>query len=114
MQSAETTFAGVDQPPSIFPGVIFLGSNKSLNYSNVSSKKGTKNENTAMSEQAKVEATAMRSRDAIKPAKDRVESSERRCNDSTCSFWLACLFLSNPTCFSLTYQLKSFRLICHK
>ena len=26
----------------------------------------------------------------------------------------ACLFLSNPTCFSLTYQLKSFCWICHK
>ena len=52
----------------------------------------------------------------IKPAKDRVESFnwQRRCNDSTCSFWLACLFLSNPTCFSPTYQLKSFRRICHK
>lgn len=36
----------------------------------------------------------------IKPGKDRVESWERRCDDSTCSFWLACLFLSNPTCFS--------------
>ena len=41
-------------------------------------------------------------------AKDRVESWERRCNDSTCSFWLACLFLSNPTCFPPTYQLKCF------
>ena len=31
----------------------------------------------------------------MKPAKDRVESWQRRCNDSTCSFWLACL-LSCP------------------
>ena len=30
--------------------------------------------------------------------KDRVESSERCCNDSTCSFWL---LLSNPTYLSL-------------
>ena len=52
----------------------------------------------------------------IKPAKDRVESFnwQRRCNDSTYSFWLACLFLSNPTCFSPTYQLESFLRICHK
>ena len=45
----------------------------------------------------------------IKPAKHRVESWERCCNDSACSFWLACLFLSDPTCFSPTYQRKSFR-----
>ena len=45
----------------------------------------------------------------IKPEKDRIKSWEKRCNDSTCSFWLACLFLSNPTRFSPTYQLKSFR-----
>ena len=45
----------------------------------------------------------------IKNTKDRVESWERRCNNSTCSFWLACLFLSNLTWFSRTYQLKGFR-----
>ena len=31
-----------------------------------------------------------------------------------CSVWLACLSLSNPTCFSPTYQMKNFRRICHK
>ena len=53
----------------------------------------------------KVEATALGS----SLQKIRVESRERRCNDSTFSFWKACLFLSSPTCFSPTYQLKSFR-----
>ena len=50
----------------------------------------------------------------IKRAKDVVESWERRCNASTCSFRLACLFISNPTSFSPTYQMKSFRRIRHK
>ena len=36
------------------------------------------------------------------------EELRTRCNNSTCSFWLACLLLSNPTCFTPTYQLKSF------
>ena len=62
-----------------------------------------------MCEQAKLGGKLKLRLSGIKPAKDRVESRQRRCNDSTCSFWLACLFLSNPTCFSLTYQLKSFR-----
>ena len=50
----------------------------------------------------------------IKPEKDRIKSWEKRCNDSTCSFWLAYLFLSNPACSCPTYQPKSFRRICHK
>ena len=67
-------------------------------------KKRTKNENTAMNEQAKVDGKLKLRLSGIKPAKDRVESFnwQRRFNDSTCSFWLACLLLSNPTCFSPT------------
>ena len=30
------------------------------------------------------------------------QACKRSSNDRTCSFWLACLFLSNPTCFSPT------------
>ena len=69
-----------------------------------------------MNEQAKVGGKLKIRLSGIKPSKERVESFnwQRRCNDSTCSFWLACLFLSNATCFSPTYQLKSFRRICHK
>ena len=52
-----------------------------------------------------VEATAMES--SLQKI-DRVQSWERRCSSTTCSFWLACLFLSNPTRFSPTNQLKSF------
>ena len=74
-----------------------------------SSKKRTKNENTATSEQVKLGGKLKLRPSGIKLAKDRVNSWQRRCNDSTCSFWLACLFLSNWTCFSPTYQLKSFR-----
>ena len=67
-------------------------------------------------QQAKVGGKLKLRLSGMKPAKDRVESFnwQRRCNDSTYSFWLACLFLSNPTCFSPTYQLESFLRICHK
>ena len=67
MQSTETTFAGVygceelatqfiSHHPSIFLGVIILGMNKPRSWKCpwTSSKKRAKNENTAMSEQAKV------------------------------------------------------------
>ena len=53
----------------------------------------------------KVQATTMES--SLQKI-DRVKSWERCCSSTTCSFWLACLFLSNPTCFSPTNQLKSF------
>ena len=125
MQSTETTFAGlykckelasqlISHHASIFLGVIVLGMNKPRPRkcpwtSSKKRKKQTKNENTAMSEQAKVGGKLKLRVSGIKPSKDGVESCQRRCNDSACSFWLACLFLSNPTCFSPTYQLKSFR-----
>ena len=125
MQSTEMTFAGLELATqlishyaSIFLGVIILGMNKSRPWKCpwTSWKKRTKNENTAMNEQAKVCGKLKLRLSGIKPAKDRVESFnwQRRFNDSMCSFWLACLLLSNPTCFSPTYQLKSFRRICHK
>ena len=125
MQSTETTFAGLElatqlisHNASIFLGVIILGMNKPRPWKCpwTSSKKRTKNENTALNEQVKVDRKLKLRLSGIKPAKDRVESFNcpRHFNDSTCSFWLACLLLSNPTCFSLTYQLKSFRRICHK
>ena len=69
-----------------------------------------------MNEQAKVFGNLKLRLSGNKPAKDRVESFnwQRRFNDSTCSFWLACLLLSNPTCFSPTYQLKSIEKINEK
>ena len=110
MQSTETTFAGLElatqlisHHASIFLGVIILGMNKPRPWkcpwtSSKKRKKRTKNEKTAMNEQAKVGGKLKLRLSGIKPAKDRVESFnwQRRCNDSTCSFWLACLFLSNP------------------
>ena len=127
MQSTGTTFARLElatqlisHHASIFLGVIILGMNKPRPWkcpwtSSKKRKKRTKNENTAMNEQVKVDGKLKLRLSGIKPAKDRVESfKQRRFNDSTCSFWLACLLLSNPTCFSPTYQLKSFRRICHK
>ena len=87
MQSTETTFAGLElatqlisHHASIFLGVIILGMNKPIPWkcpwtSSKKRKKRTRNENTAMNEQAKideVEATAVMS--GIKPAKDRVEN----------------------------------------
>ena len=125
MQPTKTTFAGLElatqltsHHASIFLGAIILGMNKPRPWKCpwTSSKKRTKNENTAMNEQAKVGGKLKLRLSGIKPAKDRVKSFnwQRHFNDSTCSFWLACLFLSNPTCFSPTYQLKSFRRICHK
>ena len=126
MQSTETTFAGLELATqlisyhaSIFLGVTILGMNKPRPWkcpwtSSKKRKKRTKNENTAMNEQEKVDGKLKLWLSGIKPAKDRVESFnwQRRFNDSTCSFWLACLLLSNPKCFSPTYQLKSFRRIC--
>ena len=129
MQSTETTFAGLElatqlisHHASIFLGVIILGMNKPRPWkcpwtSSKKRKKRTKNENTAMNEQAKVDGK-LKLRlvwdQACKRSESRVLIDKRRFNDSTCSFWLACLLLSNPTCFSPTYQLKSFRRICRK
>ena len=116
----EELSCSVYQPPSIFLGVILLGMNKLRLWkcpwtSSKKRKKRSRKENTAMSERNKQKLAESWSYGwGIKPAKDRVESWERRCNDSTCSFWLACLFLSNPTCFSSTYQLNSFCRIYHK
>ena len=106
----------VDQPPcKHLPWGYYLGMNKPRSWkcpwtSPKKRKKRTKNENTAMSEQAKVGGKLKLRLSGIMLARGRVERWQKRCNDSTCSFWLACLFLSNPRCFSLTYQLKSFRL----
>ena len=60
----------VDQPPSIFLGVILLGMNKPRPWkclwtSSKKQKERTKNENTTMSEQAKVGGK-------LKLAKDQV------------------------------------------
>ena len=90
----------------IFLGVILLGMNKSgpWKFSWTSSRKRNKNENTA-SEEAKVEATAMGS------SRQKVESRAEKGADSTCFYLLACFFLSDPTCFSPTYQRKRFRRI---
>ena len=87
MQSTETTFVGLElatqlisHHASIFLGVIILGMNKPRpwKYPWTSSKKGkkrTKNENTAMHEQAKrVDGKLKLRLFWIKPAKDRVES----------------------------------------
>ena len=68
----------VDQPPSIFLGVI-LGPVRR-------SKPKMKIQQWANKRKL---AESWSYSYGIKPAKDRVESWERRCNDSTCSFWLA-------------------------
>ena len=125
IQSTETTFAGlyrceelatqlISHHASIFLCVIILGMNgndgnvilgmtmeMSVDQFEEAGKKRNKNENTAMSEQAKVGGKLKLRLSGIKPAKDRVESPP---------------ILSNPTYFSPTYQRKSFRIcrICHK
>ena len=88
MQSTETTFAGLElaaqlisHHASIFLGVIILGMNKPRPWkcpwtSSKKRKKRTKNENTAMNEQAKVDGKLklrLSGMTGIKPAKDRVE-----------------------------------------
>ena len=89
MQSTETTFAGLELATqlishhvSIFLGVIILGMNKprpwkcpwTSSKKRKKRKKRTKNENTAMNEQAKVDGKLKPRLSGIKPAKDRVES----------------------------------------
>ena len=86
MQSTETTFAGLrlaaqltSLHASIFLGIIILGMNKPKPWkcpwtSSKKRKKRTKNENTAMNEQAKVGGKLKLRLSGIKPAKDRVES----------------------------------------
>ena len=86
MQSTETTFAelelatqSISHHASIFLGVIILGMNKPRQWkcpwtSSKKRKKQTKNENTAMNEQAKVGGKLKLRLSGIKPAKDRVES----------------------------------------
>ena len=85
MQSTETTFAGLElatqlisHHASIFLGVIILGMNKPRPWkcpwtSSKKQKKGTKNGNIAMNEQAKVDEKLKLRLSGIKPAKDRVE-----------------------------------------
>ena len=83
MQTTETTFAGLElatqlisHHASIFLGVIILGMNKPRPWKCLwtSSKKRTKNENTALNEQAKVDGKLKLRLSGIKPAKDLVES----------------------------------------
>ena len=69
----------VSHQASIFLGVIILGMNKPRPWkcpwtSSKKRKKRTKNENTAMNEQAKVDGKLKLRLPGIKPAKDRVES----------------------------------------
>ena len=64
---------------SIFLGVIVLGMNKPRPWkcpwtSSKKRKKRTKNENTAMNEQAKVEGKLKLRLSGIKPAKEKIES----------------------------------------
>ena len=80
------TFAGLElatqlisHHASIFLGVIILGMNKSIQWkcpwtSSKKRKKRTRNENTAINEQAKVDGKLKLRLSGIKPAKDRVES----------------------------------------
>ena len=87
MQSTETTFAGlqvelatqISHHASIFLGVIILGMNKPRPWkcpwtSSKKRKKRTKNENTAINEQEKVDGKLKLRLSGIKPAKDRVEN----------------------------------------
>ena len=76
---------------SIFLAVIILGMNEPRPWKCpwTSLKKRTKNESTAMSEQAKVDGKLKLRLSGIKPTKDPAESWQRCCKDSTCSFWLA-------------------------
>ena len=87
---------------NILLGVILLGMNKPRPWKCLwtSSKKPMSNERASKSWR-KVEATPMGS--SLQKIELRVKK------DSTCSFWVACLLLSNPTCFSPTYhyELKS-------
>ena len=128
MQSTETTFVGLElatqlisHHASIFLGVIILGMNKPRPWkcrwtSSKKGKKRTKNENTAMNEQAKVggKMKLQLSGISLQKIESRVLIDKGAVMIVHCSFWLACLFLSNPMCFSPTYQLKSFCRICHK
>ena len=82
MQSTEMTFAGLElaiqlisNHASIFLGVIILGMNKPRPWkcswtSSKNRKKQTKNENTALNEQAKVDGKLKLRLSGIKPAKD--------------------------------------------
>ena len=86
MQSTETTFAGLElatqlisHHASIFLGVIILGMNKPRPWkclwtSSKKRKKRTKNENTVMDKQTKVDGKLKLRLPGIKAAKDRVES----------------------------------------
>ena len=101
----------VDQSPSIFLGEIRLGMNQPRPWqcrpwtSSKKQKKRTTTEKRTSESWRKVEAAAMRS------TLQKIESGAEK---TAGMFWLACLFLSNPMCFSSTYQLKSLRRICHK
>ena len=48
----------------------------------------------------KVEATTIW--DQARKRSSKSSNWQSRFDDSPCSFWLACIFLSNPTCFSPT------------
>ena len=86
MQATETTFEGIELATqligyhaSIFLGVIILGMNKPRPgkcpwTSSKKRKKRTKNENTAINEQAIADGKLKLRLSGIKPAKDRVES----------------------------------------
>ena len=86
LQSIESTFVGLElatqlisHHASIFLGVIILGMNKPRPWkcpwtSSKKRKKRTKNENTALNEQAKVDGKLKLRLSGIKPAKDRVAS----------------------------------------
>ena len=90
MQSTDTTFAGlyrceelatqlISHHASIFLGIIILGMDKPRPLkcpwiSSKKQKKRTKNENTAMSERAKVGGKLKLRLSGIKPAKDQVEN----------------------------------------
>ena len=86
MQTTETTFAGLElathlisHQAGILLGVIILGMNKPRPWkcpwtSSKKRKKRTKNEYTALNEQAKVDGKLKLRLSGIKPAKDRVKS----------------------------------------
>ena len=134
VQSIGTTFAGlyrcvelatqpdsVDQPLSIFLGVNRLGMKKPRPWkcpwtSPKKRKKRTRNENTAMSEQPKVGGKLklrLSVESSLQKIKSRVEKGAVMIVH-VLSGWLASSSWSNQTCFSPTYQPKSFRRICHK
>ena len=110
MQSTETTFAELYRCEelatqllswNVFLGVILLGMNKPSPWKFPWS--GSKEAKPKMKIQQWANKRKLAERWSYgygsKTAKDRVEGWERHCNDSTCSLWLSCLFLSNPTCF---------------